>query len=90
MKGFNVIQPGIASQLQDGGRFGHHNIGLTTGGPMDRDSHIWANRLCGNAEGATAIEVMMGGLVLVSQVSAAGLVTKTATLPWSTLLVITA
>lgn len=65
--GFKVLQPGILSLLQDAGRFGHHNIGLTTGGPLDRFSFEWANRLCGNAEGSCVIEVSMGGLTLEAQ-----------------------
>ena len=79
MAGFKVIQPGIFSLLQDAGRYGWHGIGLTTGGPMDRQAFRWANRLCGNNESgnnesgnndsgnhtnSTAIEVTVGGLVL--------------------------
>ena len=48
MASLKVIQPGIFSLLQDSGRFGHHSIGLTTGGPLDRQSFRWANQLCGN------------------------------------------
>ncbi len=61
-----VIQPGVLSLLQDAGRFGQHRIGLTTGGPLDREAFQWANRLCGNSvkDAATAIEVSIGGLVL--------------------------
>lgn len=59
-----VVSPGILSLLQDAGRFGHHQIGLTNGGPMDSLAFHWANRLCANAEGATAIEVSVGGLKL--------------------------
>ncbi len=62
-----VIQPGVMALLQDGGRFGQHRIGLTTGGPLDRDAFQWANRLCGNEVNATAIEISIGGLVLEAQ-----------------------
>ena len=48
--GFNVIQPGLLSLVQDSGRFGLHGIGLTTGGPLDRNAFRWANRLCENPE----------------------------------------
>ena len=64
MSGFQVMEPGILSQLQDAGRFGHHSIGLTTGGPVDGDAFYWANRLCRNDPGATALEVAQGGLRL--------------------------
>ena len=62
-----VIQPGVLALLQDGGRFGQHRIGLTTGGPLDREAFQWANRLCGNALDVTAIEISVGGLVLEAQ-----------------------
>jgi len=59
-----VIQPGILSLLQDAGRFGKHNIGLTNGGPLDKLSFDWANRLLDNDANACVIEVSVGGLSL--------------------------
>lgn len=56
-----IINPGILALLQDAGRFGKHQIGLTNGGPMDPLAFHWANRLCQNSIGATAIEVSVGG-----------------------------
>lgn len=67
--GFTVLQPGILSLLQDAGRFGQHSIGLTNGGPLDRNSFNWANRLCGNDENACVIEASIGGLTLQADVS---------------------
>ena len=61
---FTVIQPGILSLLQDSGRFGKHNIGLTNGGPLDKQSFDWANRLLNNDNDACVIEASIGGLVL--------------------------
>ncbi len=66
--GFKVIQPGILSLLQDAGRFGKHNIGLTNGGPLDKLSYNWANRLLNNDVNACVIEASIGGLVLESLV----------------------
>ena len=68
MIGFKVIQPGLLSLIQDAGRFGQHHIGLTVGGPSDRDSFKWANRLCSNSENSAIIEITVGGLVLESSV----------------------
>ena len=68
MSGLRVIHPGIYSLPQDSGRFGMHGIGLTTGGPLDSDAFRWANRLCGNAQSASVIEVTVGGLNLESLV----------------------
>jgi biotin-dependent carboxylase-like uncharacterized protein len=68
MNGLKVNQPGILSLIQDSGRFGQHHIGLTVGGPMDRDSFQWANLLCKNPENTPIIEITLGGLVLTAEV----------------------
>ncbi|MBL4940900.1 MAG: biotin-dependent carboxyltransferase [Colwellia sp.] len=65
--GFLVKQPGMLSLIQDMGRFGAFNIGLTNGGPIDLLSFKWANRLCANQLNATAIEISVGGLTLIAQ-----------------------
>ena len=75
MSGFQVIEPGILSQLQDAGRFGYHAMGLTTGGPVDGEAFYWANRLVGNQQGDTVIEVAVGGLKLESEVATSVAVT---------------
>ena len=80
--GFQVIQPGIFSLIEDAGRFGLHGIGLTNGGPLDRDAFRWANRLCGDQQSAAAIEITVGGLVIESQVDTTIAVTG-ATIPLS-------
>jgi len=56
-----VVQPGVLSLLQDGGRYGHHRIGLTTGGPLDPDAFHYCNRLLANEPDSTAIELSFGG-----------------------------
>lgn len=66
--GFLVEQPGMLSLIQDAGRFGAFNIGLTNGGPVDLLAFQWANRLCSNLLNATAIEISIGGLTLTAQV----------------------
>ena len=62
--GFRVDRPGVLTLLQDAGRFGYHRPGLTAGGPADPLAFNWANRLCGNDSGMTALEVTIGGLEL--------------------------
>ena len=64
---FKVLQPGLLSLLQDFGRFGQHAIGLTTGGPLDSEAFLWANRILHNTANACAIEVSYGGLQLLVQ-----------------------
>lgn len=68
--GFLVKQPGMLSLIQDAGRFGYYHIGLTNGGAIDSEAFQWANRLCGNELGASAIEISIGGLVLIAQLDA--------------------
>jgi biotin-dependent carboxylase-like uncharacterized protein len=63
-----VTQPGVLALLQDSGRIGHHRIGLTTGGPLDRLAFDYCNRLLDNPPGATCIEVSFGGLELEAAV----------------------
>ena len=64
MNGFIVNQPGLLSLIQDRGRFGAHNLGLTTGGPLDSLAFDWANRLLGNDSNASVVEISFGGLSL--------------------------
>jgi biotin-dependent carboxylase-like uncharacterized protein len=66
--GFIVTNAGVLSLIQDAGRFGAFNLGLTNGGPADSLAFYWANRLCRNELGATAIEISLGGLELIAQV----------------------
>jgi len=65
--GFLVKKPGMLSLIQDAGRFGANNIGLTNGGPIDMPAFYWANRLCNNTINSSVIEVSIGGLVLIAQ-----------------------
>ena len=64
-----IVQPGILSLLQDSGRRGQHRIGLTNGGPLDREAFYYCNRLLGNAHNSTVIEASFGGLLLEAQVA---------------------
>ena len=63
-----IIQPGILSLLQDSGRQGKHRIGLTNGGPLDREAFYYCNRLLGNEQNSTVIEISFGGMQLEVQV----------------------
>jgi biotin-dependent carboxylase-like uncharacterized protein len=68
MNCFIVKQPGLLTLIQDRGRYGAHNLGLTNGGPLDPQAFDWANRLLGNGINDTCLEVSFGGLTLESQV----------------------
>ncbi|MFK7976150.1 MAG: biotin-dependent carboxyltransferase family protein [Halioglobus sp.] len=56
-----VIKSGVLCLLQDAGRYGHHRLGLTEGGPMDAEAFAYCNRLLANPTTATAIEISVGG-----------------------------
>ncbi|MDH5354421.1 MAG: biotin-dependent carboxyltransferase family protein [Gammaproteobacteria bacterium] len=75
MSGFIVKQPGLLTLIQDRGRFGAHHLGLTTGGPLDAMAFDWANRLLGNDENATCLEISFGGLSLEAEVDTAIVIT---------------
>jgi biotin-dependent carboxylase-like uncharacterized protein len=68
MSHFIVKQPGLLTLIQDQGRYGAHDLGLTNGGPLDPMAFDWANRLLGNDINDTCLEVSFGGLILESQV----------------------
>ncbi len=59
-----VRRPGLQTTIQDLGRPGHADVGVTTGGACDRAALRLANRLVGNADGAAALECLLGGLVV--------------------------
>lgn len=56
-----VIQPGVLSSLQDGGRVGQMRQGLTQGGPMDFEAYHYCMRLLCNPVNCSAIELSVGG-----------------------------
>ncbi|HEY9198164.1 MAG TPA: urea carboxylase, partial [Gammaproteobacteria bacterium] len=61
----DVLQPGTQSTLQDWpGRTGYWDIGVPPSGPMDHLAFRLANRLVGNAQGATALELTLNGPTL--------------------------
>ena len=75
MSGFAVNQPGLLSLLHDRGRYGAHNLGLTTGGPLDSLAFDWANRLLGNDINATCLEISFGGLSLAAETGTSFVIT---------------
>lgn len=64
MNGLQIISPGVLSLIQDAGRFGQGQLGLTQGGPLDGHSFRWANTLVGNPVNSSVIEHSLGGLIL--------------------------
>lgn len=64
MNGFIVENGGLQSSIQDAGRVGFSDIGLTQSGAMDEYAFGYANLLLGNSFNTSVIEVALGGIVL--------------------------
>lgn len=66
----NVINPGLQTTVQDGGRIGYYEVGMPPSGAMDKYSYTVANLLVGNNESAATLEITYLGPVLEFQVDA--------------------
>ena len=62
--GLEVVAPGLLSLVEDLGRPGHLDLGVSPSGALDRGAAVAANRLVGNPRGAAVVETVLGGLVL--------------------------
>ena len=60
-----VIEPGLYSNIQDHGRFGYRNIGVPYSGFMDQESARTANKIVGNDENESLIEITLMGPTLL-------------------------
>ena len=56
-----VIQPGLFTTIQDGGRHGYRNIGIPTSGFMDQESAWAANEIVDNDREESLIEITLKG-----------------------------
>lgn len=59
--GITVETPGILTTIQDEGRFGYQQFGVSPAGPMDTRSFYLANILVGNDRGEGAMEITYSG-----------------------------
>lgn len=59
-----ILQPGLLTTIQDGGRWGRQKIGVIPSGAMDRYSLRLANLLVGNEEYGAALEITLAGPVI--------------------------
>lgn len=59
-----VVDPGPLTLIEDLGRRGSADLGLSPSGALDRKSLMLANALLGNLPGAPGLEVLLGGLCL--------------------------
>jgi biotin-dependent carboxylase-like uncharacterized protein len=59
-----VIEPGLATTVQDRGRFGYQHVGVPISGPLDPIAFRLANVLVGNPENTGALEIRLLGPTL--------------------------
>lgn len=64
MASIKVIQPGLATYVEDKGRYGYYHLGIPPGGALDQLSFQAGNLLLDNDENAAALEVALMGPVL--------------------------
>ncbi|MFK5880816.1 MAG: biotin-dependent carboxyltransferase family protein [Sulfurospirillum sp.] len=64
MSYFRVIQSGIFSLVEDFGRFGLCDKGITNSGVMDEYAYMALNHILENEAGTNCIEITLGGLKL--------------------------
>jgi len=62
--GFEVITAGIQATIQDLGRVGLADIGVSTAGALDEFAFHHANRLLSNEYGTNMLEIVFGGVKL--------------------------
>ncbi|MBM7662400.1 antagonist of KipI [Bacillus mesophilus] len=60
-----IKKPGLATSIQDGGRYGYQRFGVVSSGAMDRYALNWANALVGNPLNAACLEICLVGPSLV-------------------------
>jgi biotin-dependent carboxylase-like uncharacterized protein len=56
-----VVKPGLATSVQDGGRSGYYHLGIPPSGAMDQLSYRAGNLLLGNPETAASLECALVG-----------------------------
>ncbi len=71
MSGLRVTKAGILTQIEDNGRVGYGDIGITQSGVADRYSAAWANRLLFNKSDDAVLEILLGGAVFVAEAETA-------------------
>ncbi len=60
-KGFTVLNPGVMTTVQDSGRIGYQQFGVSVSGVMDPRAMRFANILVGNPENEAVLECTMLG-----------------------------
>ena len=61
MQVWEVIQPGVLTTVQDRGRYGYQQYGVSVSGAMDKSALRLANLLVGNDDAEAALEITIVG-----------------------------
>lgn len=69
LSGFKVLHGGTFTLVQDRGRIGFNDIGITHAGAMDEYAFLWANKLLNNDLNSACLEVLYSGLRLKATAS---------------------
>jgi biotin-dependent carboxylase-like uncharacterized protein len=64
MNGFEVLHMQVPCLIEDCGRVGLGNIGVSEAGALDEHALHWANKLLENPFGTNALEIIFGGIKL--------------------------
>ena len=59
-----LLRAGPLSLIQDYGRYGYQDRGMSNSGPADEHAFLWANRLLGNKPRVAALEISLGPCLL--------------------------
>ncbi|MBT3504709.1 MAG: biotin-dependent carboxyltransferase [Piscirickettsiaceae bacterium] len=57
---FRIIKPGFLATIQDAGRYGYAENGISQSGAADEHAYQWANHLLDNDFNAAVVEVTLG------------------------------
>src|SRR5688572_27860314 len=60
----HVLSPGFLTTVQDGGRSGYRDAGVSVGGALDAHALRIANLVVGNDASAAGLEITLGGVRL--------------------------
>ena len=66
MSGFEIINPGILTLIQDEGRYDYSHIGLTTSGVMDEFAYNYLNKILDNKQNTNVLEICFPSLCLTA------------------------
>jgi biotin-dependent carboxylase-like uncharacterized protein len=66
MSYFLVKKSGILTTIQDLGRFGYGDIGISQSGVVDEFAYNWSNKILNNPYGTNALEITYGNFEILS------------------------